>query len=174
MLEALASIVSQHHEVHAILIGDGPLREDLQLQTKELQLDQHMHFLGNQNNVPGLLAASDLFVLPSLWEGLPLVFLESMTAGIPIVANNVDGAGDVVIDGETGYLVTPHNPEQMATYILCLLNNEELCKQMGHVAVQRSRYFSTQRMVEQIESLYKELHFSAHHYTYTSSDLAHP
>ena len=67
-------------------------------------------------------------------EGLPLTFLESMSAGKPIVANNVDGASDVVIDGETGFLVTPHQPLEMAERILYLLNNEKLCNQMGHVA----------------------------------------
>ncbi len=93
---------------------------------------------------------------------MPLAFLESMSAGKPIVANNVDGASDVVIDGETGFLVAPHQPQEMAERILYLLNNENLCSEMGHVAQQRSSYFCTERMVGQIESLYKELHSAAH------------
>jgi glycosyltransferase involved in cell wall biosynthesis len=101
--------------------------------------------------------------LSSLWEGLPIVFFEAMSAGKPIVANNVDGAGDVVIDGETGFLVPPRQPSKMAERILYLLNNEKRCSEMGHVAQQRSNYFSTQRMVEKIEALYKELHFAAQH-----------
>ena len=99
--------------------------------------------------------------MSSLWEGLPLVFLEAMSAGKPIVANDVDGAKDVVINGETGFLVTPHQPSEMAERILYLLNNEAVCNEMGHVAQQRSSYFSVQRMVAQIEALYKELHSAA-------------
>ena len=100
--------------------------------------------------------------MSSLWEGLPLAFIESMSAGKPIVANNVDGASEVVIDGETGFLTTPHQPAEMAERILYLLNNEKLCNEMGHIAQQRSNYFSVQRMVAQVESLYKELHCAAH------------
>ncbi|MCI0563562.1 MAG: glycosyltransferase, partial [Nitrososphaera sp.] len=99
--------------------------------------------------------------MSSLWEGLPIAFLESMSAGKPIVANNVDGASDVVIDGETGFLVTPRQPREMAERILYLLNNENLCSEMGRVAQQRSNYFSKDRMVAQVESLYKGLHFAA-------------
>lgn len=82
-----------------------------------------------------------------------------MSAGKPIVANNVDGACDVVSDGETGFLVTPHKPSEMAERILTLLNDEELCNKMGYVAQQRSSYFSKQRMLEHVESLYEELHY---------------
>jgi glycosyltransferase involved in cell wall biosynthesis len=112
---------------------------------------------------------------------LPIAFLEAMSAGKPIVANDVDGVKDVVINGETGFLVTPHQPSEMAERILYLLNNETICNEMAHVAQQRSSYFSVQRMVGQIESLYKELHSAAQHRsakgilrrnTYIKSELA--
>jgi glycosyltransferase involved in cell wall biosynthesis len=96
-------------------------------------------------------------VLSSLWEGLPVVFQESMIAGKPIVANNVDGARDVITDGKTGYLVTPRQPQEMADRILTLLNNEELCCQMGVTAKQLAEQYSSDGMIKQIESLYLEL-----------------
>jgi glycosyltransferase involved in cell wall biosynthesis len=96
--------------------------------------------------------------LSSLWEGLPITFLEAMSAGKPIVANNVDGASDVVINGETGFLVTPHKPAEMAERILYLLDNETHCTEMGCIAQQRSNYFSVKRMVGQIEALYRTLY----------------
>ena len=96
--------------------------------------------------------------MSSLWEGLPIAFLESMSAGKPIVANNVDGACDVVRDGETGFLVTPHNPLEMADRILALLNDEELCKKMGAIAQERSSFYSKQRMLDHHEVLYEELY----------------
>jgi glycosyltransferase involved in cell wall biosynthesis len=96
-------------------------------------------------------------VLSSLWEGLPIVFEESMSAGKPIVANDVDGARDVIINGKSGYLVKPHEPREMADRILELLNNDELCYEMGIIAKQYSERFSSERMIEEIESLYREL-----------------
>jgi glycosyltransferase involved in cell wall biosynthesis len=95
--------------------------------------------------------------MSSLWEGLPFVFLESMSAGKPIVANNVDGAREVVVDGETGFLVTPHRPTEMAERILFLLNNEAVRSKMGHLAQQRSNDFSMQRMLEKVRCVYEEL-----------------
>jgi len=85
------------------------------------------------------------------------VFQESMSAGKPIVANDVDGGRDVIIDGETGYLVTPHQPREMADRILYLLQNDEICQGMGATAKQYSERFSVERMVREIESLYRDL-----------------
>jgi glycosyltransferase involved in cell wall biosynthesis len=80
-----------------------------------------------------------------------------MSAGKPIVANDVDGARDIIIDGETGYLVPPHQPQEMAERILSLLINDNLCHEMGAEAQRLSESFSSQQMLEKIESLYKEL-----------------
>ena len=80
-----------------------------------------------------------------------------MIAGKPIVANDVDGARDVIVDGETGYLVTPHQTQEMADRILALLNDEELCDQMGITAEQHAQRYSSDGMVKQIVSLYIEL-----------------
>jgi glycosyltransferase involved in cell wall biosynthesis len=87
-----------------------------------------------------------------------------MSAGKPIVANNVDGASEVIIDGETGFLVPAHQPSKMADRILYLLNNDKLCHEMGYLAQKRSNYFSMQRMLEQIEFLYKELYCASPHF----------
>jgi glycosyltransferase involved in cell wall biosynthesis len=80
-----------------------------------------------------------------------------MIAGKPIVANDVDGARDVISDGKTGYLVTPHQPQEMADRILTLLSDEELCNQMGVTAKQYAKQYSSEGMIKQIESLYLEL-----------------
>ncbi|MBE7472386.1 MAG: glycosyltransferase [Anaerolineales bacterium] len=71
------------------MVGDGPLRQTLQAQVAELNLEPYVHFLGSRHDVPDLLAASDLFVLPSLWEGLAMALLEGMATGLPIVASEV-------------------------------------------------------------------------------------
>jgi len=161
-IQAAAIVARGYPEVQFLIVGDGSLRAECERLINALNLKEKFFLLGYRNDVPRILSILTITAMSSLWEGLPLVFLESMSAGKPIVANNVDGASDVVIDGETGFLVTPHQPLEMAERILYLLNNEKLCNEMGHVAQQRSSYFCTQRMAGQIESLYKELHSAAH------------
>ena len=85
------------------------------------------------------------------------MFQESMIAGKPIVANDVDGARDVIVDGKTGYLVTPHQPQEMADRILNLLNDENLCDQMGVTAKRHAQRYSSENMIKQVVSLYIEL-----------------
>jgi glycosyltransferase involved in cell wall biosynthesis len=123
-----------------------------------LNLEGTVFLLGFRNDVPRILPVLTLTALSSLWEGLPIAFLESMCAGKPIVANDVGGARDVVIEGETGFLVTPHRPEEMAERLIFLLENEALCRQMGENARQRSGQFSNANMVTQVEALYECLH----------------
>ena len=160
----VASIVTRSYSnVQFLIVGDGPLHLECQRLIDQLNLKEKFFLLGFRNDVVRILPILTLTVMSSLWEGLPLAFLESMSAGKPIVANNVDGAKDVVCDGETGFLVNPHQPPEMAKHILFLLENEKKCCEMGQVARQRSNYFSKQRMVGQIESLYKELYYTARH-----------
>ena len=161
LIRAAARVTTSYSKVQFLIVGDGSLRPECEHLINELNLQEKFFLLGFRNDVVRILPILTITAMSSLWEGLPLAFMESMSAGKPIVANNVDGASDVVIDGETGFLVTPHQPAEMAERILYLLNNEKLCNEMGHLAQQRSNYFSVQRMVAQVESLYKELHFAA-------------
>ena len=113
--------------------------------------------MGYRNDIDKIYPILTLTALSSLWEGLPVVFQESMIAGKPIVANDVDGARDVINDGKTGYLVPPRQPQKMADRIAALLNDEELCDQMGQTAKLLAKQFSSKGMIKQIESLYLEL-----------------
>jgi len=160
-IQAAAIVAKGYSKVQFLIVGDGPLRPECERLINELNLKEKFFLLGFRNDVARILPILTITAMSSLWEGLPIAFLEAMSAGKPIVANDVDGAKDVVINGETGFLVTPHQPSEMAGRILYLLNNETLCNEMGYVAQQRSSYFSVQRMVGQIESLYKELHSAA-------------
>lgn len=162
-IRAASIVTKSYSKVQFLIVGGGSLRPECERLINELNLKEKFFLLGYRNDVARILSTLTITAMSSLWEGLPIAFLEAMTAGKPIVANNVDGASDVVIDGETGFLVPPHQPSKMAERILYLLNNEKLCNEMGHIAQQRSRHFSTQRMVRQIESLYRELHSAAQH-----------
>lgn len=163
-IRAAAIVTRSYSNVQFLIVGDGLLRPECERLINELNLTQKLFLLGYRNDVARILPILTITAMSSLWEGLPIACQEAMSAGKPIVANDVDGVGDVVTNGETGFLVTPHQPSEMAERILYLLNNETLCKKMGIAAQQRSQYFSVQRMVGQIESLYKELHSAAQHY----------
>ncbi len=162
-IRAAARVTKSYSKVQFLIVGDGSLRPECQRLINELNLKEKFFLLGFRNDVVRILPILTITAMSSLWEGLPIAFLESMSAGKPIVANNVDGASDVVIDGEVGFLVTPHEPSEMAEQILYLLNNEKLCNEMGQVAQQRASYFSAQRMVGQVEALYRELDSAAQH-----------
>lgn len=156
-IRAAAIVAENYPKVQFVIAGDGPLRHECESLIKELNLAQKFFLLGYRNDINRIYPILALTVLSSLWEGLPVVFQESMAAGKPIVANNVDGARDVITDGKTGYLVTPRQPQEMADRILTLLNNEELCHQMGLTAKQLAQQYSSDGMIKQIESLYLEL-----------------
>ena len=99
----------------AVLIaGDGSQRAKLDAQASDLGLGARMvRFLGVRDDIPDLMAAADAFVLPSRWEGLPMVLLEAASAGLPVVATDVGGNAEVVVDQETGFLVPPDDAEAL-------------------------------------------------------------
>jgi glycosyltransferase involved in cell wall biosynthesis len=156
-IRAAALAAKDYPKVQFLIAGDGSLRPECESLINELNLASRFFLLGYRNDINKILPVLTFTVLSSLWEGLPVVFQESMSAGKPIVANDIDGARDVIINGETGYLVTPHQPREMADRMLDLLNNNELCYKMGINAKQSSERFSSERMFQEIEFLYREL-----------------
>jgi glycosyltransferase involved in cell wall biosynthesis len=156
-IRAAAIVVKNYPKVQFVIAGDGVLRPECESLIKELNLAGKFFLLGYRNDINHLYPILALTALSSLWEGLPVVFQESMIAGKPIVANDVDGARDVIIDGKTGYLVTPHQPQEMADRILTLLNDENLCDQMGVTAKRHAQRYSSENMIKQVVSLYIEL-----------------
>jgi glycosyltransferase involved in cell wall biosynthesis len=156
-IRAAAMVVEKYPKAQFVIAGDGILRPECENLIKELNLTGKFFLLGYRNDINLIYPILSLTAMSSLWEGLPVVFQESMSAGRPIVANDVDGARDVIINGETGYLVTPHQPQEMADRILTLLNNETLCNQMGVTAKQNAQQYSSENMIKHIVSLYIEL-----------------
>lgn len=156
-IRAAAAVVKKYPKVQFLIAGDGSLRSECESLIDELNLRGTFFLLGYRDDINKIMPILTLTVLSSLWEGLPVVFQEAMSAGKPTVANDVDGARDVIIDGETGYLVTPHEYEEMAERIVYLLNNDAICHEMGLTAQKYSERFSGEKMVENITSLYREL-----------------
>ncbi|MEP7133756.1 MAG: glycosyltransferase family 4 protein [Chloroflexota bacterium] len=161
-IQAAAIVAESYPKAQFVMAGDGVLRPECEGLIKELHLAGKFFLLGYRNDINQIYPILTLTALSSLWEGLPVVFQESMIAGKPIVANDVDGARDVISDGKTGYLVTPHQPQEMADRILTLLNDNELCDQMGVTAKQHAKQYSSDGMVKQIVALYIEILTDCH------------
>jgi glycosyltransferase involved in cell wall biosynthesis len=135
LLDALASTNLQPDDA-VLFVGDGPEREPLQRLAHERGLTT-VRFLGNRTDIPLLLAASDIFVLPSLWEGLPMALLEGMASGLPVIATEVAGSRQVVTSGQSGILVPPGDPASLAAAITRLLASDEERARLGRAARER-------------------------------------
>lgn len=156
-IQTCATIAQQNSDVWFVLVGDGPLRPDVEAKVVELGLADRLVLTGLRRDVPELMAMFDIFVLTSLWEGLPRVLPQAMATGLPIVATAVDGTAEAVIHGENGYLVPPNQPDELANYVLRLLCNSELAQQMGQAGRTQAVQFGACKMVHDIDILYRQL-----------------
>jgi len=160
LLEALARVVAADPRPLPMLwvAGDGPEREELEARIARLELEGCARLLGRREDAPDLLAACDLFVLPSRREGLGVAALEAMAVGRPVVASRVGGLGQAVLDGRTGLLVPPEDPEALAEALARALGDDGLRRTLGeagpaHVA----EHYLGSAQVLTYERLYRRL-----------------
>jgi glycosyltransferase involved in cell wall biosynthesis len=145
-------------DVSLAIAGDGPDREALKAFATGLAVGDRVRFLGRRHDVPRLLSAADVFVLPSLWEGLPLSLVEAMAAHVPIVATAIAGIEEAVTDGESALLVPPADPAALARAIRRILDDPETAGRLAAAAAARqSAHFSLDTMVGRIEAIYEAL-----------------
>jgi len=139
------------------IAGDGELRDDVVRAVREARLEDAVRLLGWRSDVPDLLAATDIFLLTSLFEGLPRVVLQAMAAGVAVVATNTGGVAEVVVDGVTGFLVPPGRPDVAAEAVARLGGDEAARRGMGAAGRSHlSAEFDIRRMVCDLEALYDE------------------
>ncbi len=155
LLEALAQVSSPFT---LSIIGSGHLQPQIEDQIKQLGLSKKVTLLPGLNNASSCLADSDLFVLSSKYEGLPLSALEAMSASLPVVSTNVGGVGDAVVDGETGFLVVKDNATVLAEKLEILLQSRDLRQQMGEAGYRKYQTdFTVERMVTELAKVYDEV-----------------
>jgi starch synthase (maltosyl-transferring) len=154
LIQAASLILAKCSDVTFLLVGDGEERAVIEQRIEGMGLANHFRLLGARSDVPKLLALSDLFVLPSLYEGMPNVILEAMASRLPVVATDVDGTREVVIDRETGLLVPRADSKALGNAILLLLKDETMRCQMGMKGYERARtQFSEHVMCRRYEEL---------------------
>jgi glycosyltransferase involved in cell wall biosynthesis len=144
-------------DVWFVVVGDGPLRPQVEELADELGLANRLILTGLRRDIPELLAAFDIFVLSSLWEGLPRVLPQAMATGLPIVATAIDGNAEAVIDGVNGRLVPPSDPAALAQAVIELLRDSQLAVHMGMAGRKRASEFGDRKMVNEIAELYTQL-----------------
>ena len=154
----LFAAIRQVHDATFVLAGDGPEKDALAALAYESGIQDRVIFLGDRRDIPELLACCDLFVLPSIYEGLPLSILEAMAAGKAVVATAVGGTPEIVIDGETGVLVPPGDPAALAGAIQSLLSDPNRVQKIGSAGrALVAKEFSSDGMVERIHQVYEDL-----------------
>lgn len=137
-LEAFARVVRDHPKARLLIVGDGALRQALEAQARGLGLEGHVTFTGYRDDIPDLLDAVDVVVLPSLYEGMPLTAIEAAAMAKPVVATAVDGTTEVVVDGATGTLVPAADAAALATAICRILASPDRGQALGQRGRQRA------------------------------------
>jgi glycosyltransferase involved in cell wall biosynthesis len=157
LLHAFSDLLDRFPDAGLAIVGEGELRKPLEFLIKELGLEGRAFLAGYRDDVPSLLKELDLFVLPSLWEGMPYVLLEAMAAHVPVVATEVNGSRDIVEHGVTGLLVPQDNPHALTTACSEILADPEMARALAdnglrHIMV----HYTLDRMLDRIEGVYHE------------------
>jgi glycosyltransferase involved in cell wall biosynthesis len=157
-LGSLVEAAARLPQVGFVVVGEGPERPTLEARIRELGVGDRFFLPGSRADVPELLAGCDVFVLPSLYEGLPLSILEAMAAGRPVIASAIPGNDEALVHEESGLLVPPGDAVALANAISKVVSSPELGTRLGEAARKRvSRCFSTGAMVQRLVGIYEEL-----------------
>lgn len=157
LLKAMPTIIKKYPDITLLIAGDGPLRCDLQNEADSLGLisKNHVKFIGARTDMHEIYNILDLYILPSLWEGLPMVLLEALAVGCPVIASDVGGVKDAIIDGVTGSIVKPADHTLLVEKIIELLDNKLIReKYIFNGRKLFHKQFSAELMVKRYEKLY--------------------
>ncbi|MGN4445106.1 glycosyltransferase family 4 protein [Bacillus cereus group sp. MYBK79-1] len=157
LLSALSQMKGSLPHIEVWIVGDGVMREDLEQQVKFYNL-KNVKFLGNRKDIAEILAASDVYILPTINDNFPLSIIEAMFAGKAIISTNCGGIVEMIQDGKTGLLCEPGNVQQIVDSLTLLIRNSQLRLSLGKNAKEYARKYLTQeRMVSEIEEIYYSL-----------------
>jgi len=158
LFESVRRVKERHPEMRVLLVGDGALRTELEAQARSLGIDDVVRFLGHRADVPRLLAASDISVLTSLWEGLPRVLVQAAATGKPILTFNVEGAWEVVRDGRNGFIVQSRDVGAFTLRLEQLLSDRERARQLGEAGRDEiGDQWTIETMLDRLDRLYQRL-----------------
>jgi glycosyltransferase involved in cell wall biosynthesis len=158
LLRAAPRFLADAAGIHLLLVGSGPQEEELRRFAGQLGVGKRVHFLGHRSDVPRILAASRLLVLPSQWEGMPNVVLEAMTSRLPVVASDVEGVRELLGEAAEPQVVPHGDTAQLGNKVLRVLNNPALAAELGQAnRLRAENVFPIERMVKAYEALWTTL-----------------
>jgi glycosyltransferase involved in cell wall biosynthesis len=158
MVRALPTVIGDHPDLMYLVVGDGSARGDLEALAEQLGVASVVNFAGHRADIPRMLAAADLFVLPSHTEALPTVLIEAMATELPVVATDVGGTSEILAAGQSGILVPPHAPVRLAEAVDRLASNPRQRRSMGLAGARIARErFSIQRHAGHLADEYRVL-----------------
>jgi glycosyltransferase involved in cell wall biosynthesis len=157
LLEAMAAVWEAMPDVTLVFAGKGDLETELKASAFRMGVTGKVRFLGWRDEIPQVMRSLDIFVLPSLNEGMGRVLVEAMAAGKPVVGTRVGGIPDLIKDGENGFLVAPGDVNGLSQAIQLLTKNEQLRKRMGKHGRILAQEFGLDKMIEKIDALYASL-----------------
>lgn len=157
LLEAAVEVRAAVPDVRFLLIGDGPMRSELESQAERLGLAQSVIFTGFRGDAPRLVASADVFALPSLYDGLSIALIEAMALGRGIALTAAGGNVEAVDHEREALIVPPGRADALAAAIVRLLTDEELCNRLGEAARRRAQAFDIGRAVRRQEEVYRAL-----------------
>ena len=148
----------EYNEAVFLIVGEGYLKNELEQLARDLGIENDVEFVGEREDIPQILSIMDIFVLPSALEGFSNVILEAMATGLPVVATNVGGIPELVVNKQTGILVPPDEPEELAKAIVDLLRDKNTSREMGKRGRERiEKYFGLEKMLGEYDALYQDL-----------------
>ncbi len=157
-IQVAERVLKSKPDAQFVFVGDGPMRPEIEEEIRAAGLEGRIRLAGLRRDIPQMLSCFDVFILTSLWEGLPRVIPQAMSVGVPVVANAVDGVSEVIREGINGYSVQPGDVSRMTEHILHLLANESARSEMGSQGRKTAETdFSLKNMVARIEELYEDL-----------------
>jgi len=159
LLNAAERVIDERAGWHLALAGDGPTRGWLVAQiNNRRRLEGRVHWLGSRDDIPALLKSADVLIHPSLWEGMPNAVLEAMAASRPVIGTAVEGTEDLIVPGQTGWLVPRSNVMALTKALLEAADSPECCLRYGEAGRRRvEQEFSLERTLAAYESLWARI-----------------
>lgn len=154
LLNAMSIVLNEIPDLYLFIIGDGHLSEQLKNQSSALGINNKVCFTGSIENVQDYYEIMDIFVSSSLWEGLPTVLMEAMAAGVPIVATDIDGSRDLVVEDQSGWLGQPANPNSLAKAIIKACRSPEMRKKYALAGLETAKKYTMESISKQYSDFY--------------------
>jgi glycosyltransferase involved in cell wall biosynthesis len=159
LVQAMPKVLNQFPQTKVLIAGEGPLKDELEALAQKLKVGEHIIFANFRKDIREILSAINILIVPSLLEGFPMITLEGMAMAKPIIATGIDGIREQIVDGESGILIPPKDPDAIAKAIVRLSTEKDFSQNLGLEGRRRvEKEFTVEKMVYETEKVYESLY----------------